>query len=171
VLARRTGSGLCFLVMGRVTCHHCPALRQYAEEGLACGATSVEVDLRDCTHGDSTFLGTLLHLKRCLDRRYPGAFRLVCPSAEFRQVLAHIGADKLFFIVNDSSATDLETTWQQLDDNADRLGSRCFKENVVQAHQALANAGGQLAERFAPVAEALSQELEAERRQNATCRR
>src|SRR6187200_2192579 len=67
VLARRVASELCFLVVGRVTSHQAPALRQYVEEGLAGGAARVEVDLRDCTYCDSTFLGTLLRLQRQCD--------------------------------------------------------------------------------------------------------
>ena len=167
VLARRAADDLCFLVLGRVTSHHSPAMRRYAEEGLACGAARVEVDLRDCTYCDSTFLGTLLHLMRCCDSHNQKPFRLVCPSAEVRQILAQIGAERLFCIVNEATTTDLETTWQQLSDNLDRIDSFRFKENVVDAHLALANAGGALGQRFGPLAESMSRELDIQRSQQA----
>jgi len=160
VLARRDGDDLCFLVVGKVTCHHSPALREYAEEGLRHGATSVQVDLRDCSYCDSTFLGTLLQLKRRFDSCSPGTFRLVCPSAPLRQMLAQIGAERLFCIADEGAATDLQTTWQQLADTVDHAAARRFKQNVVEAHQELANAGGALGQRFAPLAEAVSQELD-----------
>jgi anti-anti-sigma factor len=163
VLARRVASELCFLVVGRVTSHQAPALRQYVEEGLARGATRVEVDLRDCTYCDSTFLGTLLRLQRQCDAKNQGAFRLVHPSAEFRQMLAQIGAEQLFCIVDRVTTQDMEITWQHLDDGKVRVGSFRFKENVVQAHQELANAGGAIGQRFAPLAEAVSRELETQR--------
>src|SRR5262245_42968691 len=92
VLARQEGDELCFLVIGRVTCDHSPAFRQYAEEGLARGATRIQVDLRDCVYCDSTFLGTLLQLKHRLDCRQHEAFRLICPSPEFRKMMVQIGA-------------------------------------------------------------------------------
>jgi anti-anti-sigma regulatory factor len=160
VLACREAGELYLLVLGRVTSHHSPAMRQYAEEGLACGAMSVEVDLRDCTHCDSTFLGTLLHLQRRWERHAKGSFRLVGPSVEVRQILAQIGAEKLFCTVNDSSRTDLQMTWQQLEDSVERVGPFRFKENVVEAHQALASAGGELAQRFGPLADSLEREIQ-----------
>jgi anti-anti-sigma factor len=167
VLARRERDELSFLVIGRVTCHHSPALRQYAEEGMQSGASSIEVDLRDCAYCDSTFLGTLLALKRRFDPAGKGNFRLLCPSASIRQMLTQIGAERLFCIADQAAAPDIQTTWQQLADTVDRAAARRFKQNVVDAHQELANAGGALAEHFASVAEAVSRELDAEREQRA----
>jgi len=43
---------------------HGMALRGYAEQAFAAGATGLRIDLRHCTYMDSTFLGTLLFLKR-----------------------------------------------------------------------------------------------------------
>jgi len=166
VLARREADELCFLVVGKVTSHHSPAMRQYAEEGLSRGATKIQVNLSECTYCDSTFLGTLLHLKRRFDAHGPEAFRFVCPSTQFRQMLAQIGAERLFCIVEQATTTDMETTWQQLEDNVDRVGTRCFKQNVVEAHQELANAGGSLGQRFAPLAEAVTRELDAQESQH-----
>jgi anti-anti-sigma factor len=164
VLARREADELCFLVVGKVTSHHSPAMRQYAEEGLAQGATRVQVDLHDCMYCDSTFLGTLLQLQRRFDSHGQKAFRLVCPSAPLRQMLAQIGAERLFCIVEEATTTGMQTTWQQLEDNLDRVGELCFKQNVVEAHKELANAGGALGQRFGPLAEAVSRELESPRR-------
>src|SRR5262245_27835258 len=96
VLARQAADELCFLVIGKVTSHHSLALRQYAEEALDRGTVRVHVDLRDCTYCDSTFLGTLLQLQRRCDCENQGTLRLVCPSAEFRQLLTQIGAEQLF---------------------------------------------------------------------------
>jgi anti-anti-sigma factor len=164
VFARQEANELCFLVVGNVTCHNSPSLRQYAEEGLAGGATRVQVDLRDCTYCDSTFLGTLLQLKRRVDAKSPEGFRLVRPSAEFRKVLSQIGAERLFCIVDEAPILDMQMTWQQLKDDADRRGTFRFKQVVVEAHRELASAGGDLAARFGPLAEALGSELEQERR-------
>jgi anti-anti-sigma regulatory factor len=159
VLARREGDEISFLVVGHVTCHHSPAMRQYAEDAHAAGATSVEIDLRDCCYGDSTFLGTLLALKRRFDPQDKGQFRFACPSPAFRQMLKQIGAERLFTIVDHASSTDMQTTWQQLTSDIDRAQSARFKHNVVEAHLELAKSGGELAQRFGPLAEAAAREL------------
>ena len=160
VLARREGTEISLLVVGHVTCHHAAALRKHGEEALATGAMSVEMDLRDCSYCDSTFLGTLLALKRRFDPDDAGRFRLVCPSSSFRQMLSQIGALHLFRIVDQASSTDMQTTWQQLTSHIDRAETARFKRNVVEAHQALAQAGGELARRFGPLADAAAKELD-----------
>ena len=159
VLARRLGDEVCFLVVGRACANHGPALRQYAEEALASGVTSIQVDLSDCTHCDSTFLGTLFRLCQACRTGGPRVLQLVQPSAAVRQILTNMGATRLFHISENSIGATTDMTWQQLDDHYQRTHSRQFKENVVDAHQALAGAGGELAQRFGPVAEAMREEL------------
>ena len=53
-----------FQVEGQATMQHSPAVRRYAEQNLTVGTTALSVDLRRYIHMDSTFLGTLLFLKR-----------------------------------------------------------------------------------------------------------
>lgn len=166
VLARRVGDEICIWVSGQVTCQHSPAMRQYVEEGLAEGADKVHVDLRECTYCDSTFLGTLLQLKRQFDARGQDALHLISPSPEFRKLIAQIGAARLFCIVDLERSADA-ATWEELEDNVDRLGESCFKQNVVDAHQELARAGGPLAERFGPLADAVARELAVQQNQSA----
>jgi anti-anti-sigma factor len=162
ILARRSDDEVCFLVVGRACANHSPAVRHYAEKALASGVTVIHVDLSDCTHCDSTFLGTLFRL--CQDCRSggPRVLQLVRPSAAVRQILAQMGASRLFNITEKSSDAPTDLTWQQLDDHYDRMQSQRFKQNVVDAHQALAGAGGELAQRFGAVAEAMQAELTAE---------
>src|SRR5436309_1733203 len=160
VLARRVAEEVCFLVVGRVGASHCPALRQFAEDNLARGATRVQFDLRDCTHCDSTFLGTLIRMRDLSRSHGRGALRLVCPSPQVLQILTQIGALTLFHIVEDTPAgISSEMTWQQLEDQVDKRQTMRFKRTVTDAHQALAGEGGELGERFGAVAEAMRQEL------------
>ena len=77
IFAAKQADELDFRIVGRVTCHHCPAMRQFAEQAL--GATRIRVDLQACTHFDSTFLGTLLFLRRPAKDAAPRSVVLVTP--------------------------------------------------------------------------------------------
>lgn len=157
VLARREGDEVSFLVIGRVDCHQSPAMQQFAEDALRTGARRLVVDLRDCSYFDSTFIGTLLQLKRKLEP--VGSFSLARPSIEVRQILAQLSAERLFTIAEEAPRSDIQTTWQQLDSHWEKEQSKAFKKTVVEAHEALAASGGSLTDRFKPVAESLRADL------------
>jgi anti-anti-sigma factor len=159
IFARRVGDEICFLVVGRVNAHLCPAMRGYAEDALASGATKVYVDLRDCTHCDSTFVGTLLRLRQVCGGSAAVELRLIRPSAAMQQILHQMGADRLFEIGNQKPAGGSDVTWQELEHDLGRTAVMHFKRNCAEAHQALAGEGGELAKRFGPLAEAMQQEL------------
>jgi anti-anti-sigma factor len=167
VFARRLGDEVTFLVTGNVTCHHSPAMRKFAEESITGGAVKIDVDLRDCAYCDSTFLGTLLQLKRRCDAAAKCALRLVSPSEWFRQMLRQVGGQQLFNVAEESPSSAADT-WQQLDANIDRIGLRRFKQNVAEAHRELADSGERLRECFGPVAESMATEIEAEQHQRAS---
>jgi anti-anti-sigma factor len=162
ILARRLDDEVCFLVVGRACANQSPALRQYAEKALASGVTMIQVDLSDCTHCDSTFLGTLLRLFQDCRCHGPEALQLVRPSPAVRQILTQMGVARLFYVAEKSSLGMTDMTWQQLDDHYERAQSQRFKQNVVDAHEALAGAGGELAQKFGPLAEAMREELATE---------
>jgi anti-anti-sigma factor len=160
ILARRGDDEVCFLVIGRANAHHSPALRQYAEGALSSGVSRILIDLRECGHCDSTFVGTLLRLKHTVAAK-AGLLQLVRPSAEVRDILDQMGASRLFEIVEQLPGRDEDMTWQELADDDGRTPSSRFKRNAAEAHQALAQAGGELATRFGALAEAMQRELSA----------
>lgn len=161
ILARRVDEEVCFCVLGRADAHLSPGLRQYAEGALSSGATTIVIDLRECTHCDSTFVGTLLRLKHIVAAK-SGALQLLRPSTAVCSILAHMGAQKLFDVIEQLPRRgDDDMTWQELADDDGRTASSRFKRTAAEAHQALAQAGGELAARFGAVAEAMQQELAA----------
>jgi anti-anti-sigma factor len=133
------------------------AVRRFAERGLAGGVTALRVDLRHCTFMDSTFLGTLLYLKRAIDRRGQGEFALVCPSPQCRGLLQQMGVADLFPVVPAEEPAALD--WTELTCSA--ADAEAFRRNVVQAHQELASLPGPAGEPFREVARCLAQDLEA----------
>jgi anti-anti-sigma regulatory factor len=157
----RDGQTLTFQVKGWGTMTHALPIRRLAEQGLACGATQLRIDLRHCTYMDSTFLGTLIVLlKAVFARGRRDGFALVCPSAACCKLLQQMGVDDLFPRV---TAEEVDATaWTPLGGEMDDVQS--FKCNVVQAHVELANQPGPAAQTFGPIARRLTEELEAEKK-------
>ena len=108
-----------------------------------------------------TFLGTLLFLKRLVERRKEGKFALRSPSPQCYRLLQQMGLDRIFPIVNmeDSGAG----TWAELPSKPEDVAA--FKRNVVQAHQELGRLEGSAGETFRELASGLAGELESEERE------
>jgi anti-anti-sigma factor len=133
------------------------ALRRFAEQSLARGATTLLVDLRQCGYMDSTFLGTLLFLKRATARRPCGGFSLIAASTECRQLLAEMGLDQVLPVGTEEDFGTREWTALCVELN----DADAFQRNVVQAHVELANLPGAAGEPFKKVACLLTKEMEA----------
>lgn len=147
-------------VEGRATMAESPAVRRFGEQCLERGVAELRIDLSHCPYMDSTFLGTLLYLKRALDRAAQTEFLLVAPSSECCRLFQQMGLSPLFAVLNAEEAN--EESWVQLTGEEDDVG--LFKHNVVQAHQELANLPGRAGEQFRAAAGSLAAELEAKPR-------
>jgi anti-anti-sigma factor len=146
-------------IEGQATMKHSPAVRQFAEQCFAEDTTALSVDLRHCTHMDSTFLGTLLFLKRLVERREAGRFALISPAPQCRQILQQMGLGKIFPVVDGEELP--VSVWRDLPSGPEDI--LAFKRNVVQAHQELGRLEGPAGETFRELAEQLAQELAAEK--------
>src|SRR5436305_12510514 len=125
-----------FQVEGQATMHHSPAVRRYAEQNLTVGTTALSVDLRRCSHMDSTFLGTLLFLKRLVERCDEGTFALISPSPQCRQLLREMGLEKIFAVVDgEELAPDTSgQNWQagrEIFRRSNAMSCRLTKSSVV----------------------------------------
>jgi anti-anti-sigma factor len=159
VRVRRRGPVVTFHVGGRATAALGLPLRRSAEQALAAGAGSLRFDLRRCTHMDSTFLGTLLFLKRALDRRREGQLALVEPSPQCCRLLEQMGLAGVFPTVPLEETDEGEGT-ELMEDLQDVTG---FKRNVLQAHEELAALPGPAGEQFRAVVRCLAQDPEAQK--------
>ena len=146
-------------IEGQATMQHSPAVRQFADQCLTGGATALSVDLRRCTHMDSTFLGTLLFLKRLVERREGGRFTLISPSPRCRQLLQQMALEKILPVVDEEEPAP--SVWRELPSGPEDKAA--FKRNVVQAHQELGRLEGPAGETFRELADQLAQELAAEK--------
>jgi anti-anti-sigma regulatory factor len=159
VRVRRRGLAVTFHVGGRATAALGLPLRRCAEQALAAGAGALRFDLRRCTHMDSTFLGTLLCLKRAIDRRPEGELALVEPSPQCCRLLEQMGLAGVFAIVTLDQADGDEGT-ELMEDLQDVTA---FKRNVLQAHEELAALPGPAGEQFRAVVRCLAQDPEAQK--------
>ena len=151
-----------FQLEGQATMHHSPAIRRFAEQCLAGGMMALYVDLRHCTHMDSTFLGTLLFLKRLAERREKRTFALISPSPQCRRLLQQMGVEKVFTVLEKEEPEP--GVWRDLP--GEPTDTTAFKRNVVQAHQELGRLEGPAGETFRELATQLAQELAAEPLEN-----
>jgi anti-anti-sigma factor len=144
--------GVVFQVVGWGRMQQSLPVRRLGEQALAAGLSTIQIDLRECTYLDSTFLGTLLYLKRAALRRH-GRFLLISPSSECCRLFKQLGIEDCFTAVADCPAVE---SWRELPCAPDDVAA--FNQNVIQAHQELAGLGGAAGRAFQAVARCLEAE-------------
>jgi anti-anti-sigma factor len=159
VRVHQHGQTVTFQVEGWTTMKQSLSFRKTAEQSLAAGTRVMRVDLRNCTFMDSTFIGTLINLKREVHRHEQGDFALVCPSAACSRLFQQMGLDGVFPIVTADEVAPACCT--ELNSGVDDL--RAFQRNVVQAHEELARLEGPAGEQFRAVVRCLAQDAEADK--------
>ena len=140
---------------GCATMLHAQAMREWVVANLQRPAL-VRIDLSRCTYMDSTFIGTLLGLKRLVDSRAGGGLVLVCPSPQCVQLLEQM---RIGQILSTESSPVSGSGWQEISVPPEAIKSREFQCNVVEAHQRLADCPGPTGERFRQLAEDMAREL------------
>ncbi len=140
---------LTFQVEGRATMTHSLPFRRQGERALEHGTTHLRVDLRNCTYMDSTFLGTLLTLKKAVDR-IGAHMTLVAPSTPCVKILHQMGLTDV--LPAQSEDVDPQVSWTELPCGINDPG---FQRTVVQAHEELAALPGPAGEEFKSVVRCL----------------
>jgi anti-anti-sigma factor len=148
------GQRVIFRVEGWARAAQGLALRRCGEQALQEGARILWVDLRHCEHMDSTFLGTLLYLKRAASQRDGGEFALVCPSTRCDKLLDQMSLDGVFPVL--PAAVADAVPWATV--SCEIEPGDAFKRKVVQAHEELANLPGKAGEPFREVVRGLTQD-------------
>jgi anti-sigma B factor antagonist len=162
VRARLIGTTIDCQVSGRGTMRETPAFRRFVETALDSGSTAIRIELSDCTYLDSTFLGTLIYLKRALDRK-GGEFSLVTPSPPCCELLRQTCLDRVLPIVTGEPSAD-GPGWTELESDSDGYA---FRRTVVEAHQELADLPGPTGEVFREVARELTDQWESHNKRPA----
>jgi anti-anti-sigma factor len=145
-------------VTGRAVAHQCPAGRQFAVDAVPSGARRVLVELSECEYSDSTFMGTLLQIRKAADQCGQTTLCLVSPSPEFLATLQTMGLKRLFQLSDE--VLPREGAWRELCVEQPGTRSLDFKENVVAAHRELSEASETCAQRYRLILEEATKELE-----------
>jgi anti-sigma B factor antagonist len=145
-----------YQVEGRATMDHGLALRRCAEQTIACGVTVIRADLHLCTFMDSTFIGTLLHVKRAIGQCNCGELVLLSPSQQCCRLLHQMGLDGVFSVVMTEETCDQD--WSELPAAPRDVGT--FQRNIFQAHEELAALPGCVGEKFRAVTDTIRKDLE-----------
>lgn len=133
-----------FRVTGRATMAFGLPVRQTAERLLAEGVRFVRMDLRDCQYMDSTFLGTLLTIKKGLERLERGPLTIIAPSTSCMKILDGMGLGD--FIPTNHDPPDTDAAWIEV--RPDNTDPGSFRQNIEQAHRELAALPGPAGEQF-----------------------
>jgi anti-sigma B factor antagonist len=129
-------------------------VEQTATEHFAHGTRVLSVDLRDCTMMDSTFSGTLLSLRRQLEK-VGGELILVSPSAAVLEVLRLMGLETFYAI---DVAERASGPWQPV--TPVRREAEELKRLVLESHELLAEVPGPARHEFRSVVEELRRNQE-----------
>lgn len=147
IRVRQDAQGITVQVVGWGRMQQSMPVRRLGESCLAEGSGLFRVDLRHCSYLDSTFLGTLLYLQRAARKLGKGQVVLISPSPECCRLFKQIGVEDCFAVacVDEFPAED----WRELSCPSDDV--EAFNQNVIQAHEELANVGGPAGDKFQAV--------------------
>lgn len=133
------------------------SFRRFAERAFKADGRTLCVDLRHCTHVDSTFVGTLLYLLKALKGDAVQRLRLISPTKPCLDALEQMGVLSLFNTSTFEEDVD-GSTWNEmgieLEDDAG------FRRNILQAHEELAKVPGPCSEAFRAVVRCMEKDLE-----------
>lgn len=157
VWAATADEGLWLRIEGRGMADVCPALRAYCESRLDADHPTLFVDLHECEHFDSTFLGTLLCLQKLYGRPGGHSVVLVSPSDTCEQTLRRMSAHLLFPF--ETHERPDESRWEQIAGEGCNRAALEFQQQVVDAHNQLAAVPGALGDLYRPIARMAEHEL------------
>ena len=155
----RRGETLLLRARGRITAKHCPGLTGAGGCVQKPGIERTFAFLGDCTYFDSTFLGTLLNLRRTCPGSCGRTVSLVNPSPACLEILRQTRTLPLFELVAEHDLPP-DLAWQDV--RGEGCDRDAFATHVISAHETLAEIPGPLAETFRKVAEAVAAERRAE---------
>ena len=136
IRAHERGDVLTLDVGGPATMTESPAVSDLITDRVGNGIRAVRIDLRDCAMMDSTFSGTLLAMKRQLDK-IGGSLTLVSPSEHVLELLGEMGCEDFYDV---ETADRIDGDWIVVAPVAVRMEK--LQRSILEAHDELAQLPG-----------------------------
>jgi len=161
ITVARFAQGVAVQVDGAGTMSESPVVYAFAEEILKTTDQQVIVNLAACTYLDSTFLGGLVGLLK-RHGADPGRFAIYAPAPTRQSLFGVSRLDKILPFVDVLPPVEADFSLEARNQmSRDELG-----RYIVDCHRRLAELGGDQAQDFGRVAEALAGELDTNTRRN-----
>lgn len=150
--------GLALRIVGQATMRESIAVKELLEQTVQKGVGRVEVDLSECCHVDSTFLGCLIRVFNMLGGPGSGNFSVTEPSPQVDRCLHAMGLDS--FLPTGPASADVEQ-WHALE-------LPCWEEDtmgkhILDSHRALSEIDERNRKVFEPILEQLARDLALEK--------
>lgn len=143
-------------VIGRGSFKNAAHVRRFADEVMPQGVKGFIVDLGECSHMDSTFMGILTGLNLRLKKGDESAFMVVNVTRHNMELLHNLGLDKILHIEEKLLEGELS---QKASFGESQEPPQQVAKTMLEAHEALLEADKRNAIRFQDVIAYLRHEL------------
>lgn len=159
ILVRKANDSGIIRVIGKGSFKNARHVKSFTSQATALGIHSFIFDLEQCSHMDSTFMGTLAGLAIELKKKSAPPPSIYNISPRNLELLQTLGLDRLLKI-NDQS-TDLSTnSFHAINDNLKKADQDDISQNMLEAHEALIEANSENASKFEDVIHFLKNKLD-----------
>jgi len=144
-------------VIGKGSFKNAKLLKTFCEESRKTGVTRFVIDLQQCKHMDSTFMGVLAGLATIQKKDHLEAPKIVNLSARNRELLETLGLDKILNLAtqdDESAHSDFETLNTLTEED-----KRESAQVMLEAHENLIAADARNATKFQDVVKFLRHKL------------
>lgn len=152
ILVASQGGTHMIKLTGNVRMPMCSSLKGYIDRLLELETMdAVLFDLSECCAVDSTILGLMAKLSVKVKEKFAIPTSIVSPNPDITRILDSMGFDRVFVILDSSSATDLDLqALPVLQESEEQL-----REHILDAHQTLMQLNEKNADAFREIVELL----------------
>jgi len=136
-------------VIGKGSFKNARHLAKYVEKASKAGMRDLVIDLQDCIHMDSTFMGVMAGLAAGRRKETLSTTRVINTNARNLELLQTLGLDRILSIEANAPASS-SGDFKPLD-HADTEDKQEVAQTMLQAHQNLVDLDSQNAAKFQDV--------------------
>lgn len=159
ILVGTLGKQVCVKVEGKGTHLISQPLREFLFEMIDSGYRSFQIDLRNCTYMDSTFLGMLVGVSMRLRNVGPGTITLLRINQRNLELFKTLGIEQFFQFQSDTPSPAESKAKGLHSLPPGKVASQEWAETMLEAHETLAQVDQKNECRFKDVITFLKEDL------------